>query len=128
MAEKPNTKGITQAERVQAVWEALSSLLGGKDVSIQLYTSKRHRTWVSIKQWSPARYTTAVECLDPGSPVGLAIAMGAASYLHVAKRRGVLPLTDTWHQADELKMDDERLAAWLDAGELPELDAEPEPL
>jgi hypothetical protein len=127
MAEKPKSSIPAPAISFEGVLIALSSIVRPDETTLQLYTSKRGRTWVSIRDYGQAPYSTAMEVADKGNAGSIALALGGAAYIHARKRAGDLPRADTWSSLAVQQDGVEQLKNWLDAGELPAVVQDDEP-
>lgn len=70
--------------------------------TITIYTSRKARTWATVKTWGEPTYTTSAEVDNMAGEVGLVKGLVSALAIHSLKVREMAPRTDTWLSTDRV--------------------------
>ena len=122
---------ITQRQPVPPyVLDVLSSIVVRAGHSLSWYTSKKGRTWLTLKGFQPTVYTTSVEYDRTNDSVTVDDAFMVLLYKHWPKLLQVAPPLTTWDTARAVTDLVEEAQAWLatlaDAGVPPVDDFDPD--
>ncbi len=70
--------------------------------TFSIYTSKKGRTWAAFKTFGDPIYASACEIPVGGGQVNLVAAVVTAGAAHFAKMKGDKPVSDSWHDLQQL--------------------------
>lgn len=70
--------------------------------TITLYTSRKGRTWATVKTWGDPTYTTSSEVDNMEGEHGLIKGLVSALVIHSMKVRELAPRADTWLSIDRV--------------------------
>lgn len=70
--------------------------------TITMYTSRRGRTWCTVKTWGESTYSSSAELDHSTEEAGVLGALATACMMHVAKILQNVDRTDTWLSKEQV--------------------------